>query len=212
MRTRAQVVLHHDSGVPEQAVSNTFYFDTDLDEAGTITQVRANIGNFYDSVNAPLLNSLGSYLSSEMSGVGTVKMYDLDDATPRVPFDTHDFTFSPGVSEPLPGQVALVLSFQAAKVSGLNQARRRGRIYLGPLDITATETSGGVARPTGGLVDTAIAALTRLKDDSGTNESNWSVYSETDDLLVPVLDGWVDNRFDTQRRRKAGITARNAWS
>lgn len=211
MDIRSQVRLHHDSGVAELDVTNTFHWQTSITEAASITAIRANLENFYSTTNEGFLGPLSEYFSSELSGVVGVTMYDLADPTPRVPIDEYEFTTAVPSGEPLPSQVALCLSFQGARISGTPQARRRGRVYLGPLDITATEVSGGEARPVSGLIDVALAAAERMLADSTTNNSHWAVYSPTNNDLVPVVGGWLDNRFDIQRRRAALVTQRNAW-
>lgn len=209
---RAQVALQHDSGLAEDAVVNTFHFDSTLTQTASIAQIRANIANFYSTTNAPFLGPVSSFLSSELSGSVTMRLYNLSDAEPRVPFDEHTFTIVPGTGTPMPSEVAYVLSFQGAKISGQPQARRRGRIFLGPMDSSAGAVLNGVARPATGMRDVVRAAAIRLKSDSNANSTFWSIFSPTDNAMVRVDNGWLDNAWDTQRRRGARPSLKTTWT
>lgn len=101
----------------------------------------------------------------------------------------------------------MVLSFQADKVSGLPQARRRGRVYFGPLG-GAAEASG---RPGTTLLSAVVAFGAALLSESNLADWTWVVYSTVNNGGAPVTNGWVDNSFDTQRRRGLEWTARTTF-
>jgi hypothetical protein len=123
----------------------------------------------------------------------------------------------------LPNEVALCLSYQAVAISGESQARRRGRIFFGPLCNTANTLSAtGECRPSAALVTALCGAATLLATPAATAAGDlvhWAVYSPTTDLTETIDDafqdvdnGWVDNSFDTQRRRGRDATARTTWT
>lgn len=141
-----------------------------------------------------------------------IKYYDLEQLVPpNYPLSTKTFnlTSNPGV-DGMPSEVALCLSFQGQRAPGFPQSRRRGRIYFGP--IVSTASAGG--RPTSAII-TALAGAghslsVALQAVSG-NSTRLAVWSSANADAVEVTDGWVDNAFDTQRRRGIERTARTTW-
>lgn len=102
----------------------------------------------------------------------------------------------------------MVTSFQGARTSGSVQARRRGRIYIGPLK-TTTSTNG---RPNSTAITTLATASSALGIDlNAVADTTWCVWSPTSGTAVPITDGWVDNAFDTQRRRGWDPTSRTTY-
>jgi hypothetical protein len=216
---RATVTLQHDSGLPEDVSTNTFYFSTaatppDITDVDAITEA---LEDFYCVTPAGGAAALYTYFSAETAQNGhTVTVYDMDDPEPRAPIDTHTFNLPANpTGDPLPGEVALCLSFQAATQSGQPQARRRGRVYIGRLD-TQSMSSG---RPDTALQQDVALAGQALLDLSDT-EADWSwvVYSPTlaaagDPTPYNVVtNGWCDNAYDTQRRRGLLPTSRTTFS
>ena len=190
------------TALPEDVVVNAWSFTTATAKDGTQAgAVESALDTFYETV--------GPFMSNQITGAARIKWYDRADAKPRVPWRDTAITF-PVAASSLPLEVALVLSFQAAPVSGSPAARRRGRLYIGPLGQNALSNTTG--RPTTGLIDamaTAAAAL-RLASDA-TADWSWAVWSGVDSAAREVFRGWVDNDFDTQRRRGQQATARTAW-
>jgi hypothetical protein len=119
----------------------------------------------------------------------------------------------------LPLEVALCLSYRAAAVTGVPQARLRGRIYVGPLTAGAITELTGTHRPT--PASTFVTALRNaaglLLASSGTGiDGAWSLLSRKQATTggTPfnhIVGGWVDNEWDTQRRRGADPTTRSTW-
>jgi hypothetical protein len=61
---------------------------------------------------------------------------------------------------------------------------------------------------------TAGAALLLTTDGVSlpvTNASLWGVHSRKNNNINAVTNGWIDNEFDTQRRRRILATARTLW-
>ena len=129
-----------------------------------------------------------------------IKSYDRSDPLPRAPVLIGAFSFSsaPTVA-PLPPEVSLCGSFQAVAASGIPQSRRRGRIFLGPLN---TGTLASTGRPAVGSVAILRNALEALRVASAAAATwEWSVFSTKNLVNYSIANGWVDDEFDTQRRR-----------
>lgn len=197
---RFQVVIPATSNVVADACVNRWHFD--LTGGGDpIGSVGAALISFY--------NAWAAYRASLMTWEGTrLKVYDLTQPEPRVPVsDTLLGLSSAKGTTTMPPEVSLCLSFQAETVSGLNQKRRRNRVYLGPTNEVANEPSG---RPATLMLTDLQAAAQALLNSSGTNPDwAWTVYSTfTPTSVVPVQNGWIDDEWDTQRRRGRKPTVR----
>jgi hypothetical protein len=112
------------------------------------------------------------------------------------------------------------LSFQGAQESGANMRRRRGRLYLPPMDTSSLSLVGGrvtVAAPT---VTTIVNAADAMLNMSSTLGLQWAVFSPTtlaetgsyDAAFEDVTNGWVDNEWDIQRRRGTVAQSRTLFS
>lgn len=189
---RCQVSLDTSSHQSEDRITNTWHFGAN----GTIdlADVVANVNLFY--------NTIDHLFSKDVMDSGhTLKFYDLAQAEPRVPVlvDTSLALVVDGVRDPAPRETAMCLSFKSFYQSGIPPARRRGRVYLGPFSnlIIGLNARPGDA-PLGAIRD-AGAAL--LYASSAANNWQWNIYSRVDHASWPVTAGWVDDEFDTQRRR-----------
>jgi hypothetical protein len=192
----------HDSGLAEDVVVNAWSFNTAATkDNGQGMAIVTALQDFYDS--------LVTFRSSLLNGFVTFKFYDRADATPRVPWLQE--TRNVGTSDSaLPPEVALVTSFKAAPVSGQPPARRRGRVFIGPLSQGALSNTTG--RPTEGVLNAlSLASFQLLQDSEATGDWSWTIWSPTDNAAREVFEGWVDNEFDTQRRRGIRATNRGAW-
>lgn len=209
---RVQVSLDRDSGLPEDVVQNVFHILTPVPIAGPISEdVFDVIQLFYEQID--------TYLAKTLSGAIHYKSYNLDDPTPRAPVASRDDTITPGTVDPLPAELAACLSYRADYESGEPNARRRGRIYVGPLG-----SNSATASPTGDvwLASTFVTLLAQagadLRDAINSIPSSWCVYSPTTDAteslgnsFFDVVTGWVDNAYDVQRRRGSDATTREIW-
>lgn len=223
---RAQVTVPHDSGIPRDAIVNTYAFrvegsgDRDLIAA----DIDSRLTQFYDSFAAGL--------SSQYTwAAATVKVIDMTDELPRFPFYEATLT----ITEPAttqydwPAEVAVCLSFQGERTSGVNMRRRRGRVYLGPFQVG----TGDMQMVPSGLISPLVTAADDylLTPTAPLGLSEWAIYSrythfgvpvgtkldpdvheEIPDALpasfVPVERCWIDNAWDIQRRRGPAATSR----
>jgi len=218
MQALAQVILKSVSGLSEDIYVNTFAFSdgaTSFLTNAAATEIVTNLTSFYNTTHAPGLAPIAADISSNVSRTAndsTIKIYDFLDPSPRVPYGTSTFTLGAAASGAgLPSEVALCLSFQGAKISGQDQARRRGRVYIGPLGSTKTTSVSGDLRPNNALINELVGAGTFLSTVTFTSGLEWCVYSRTGNQFVPVTSGWVDDAFDTQRRRGKRATFRTTF-
>lgn len=195
--------LWMDSGLPEDYAVNTWHLTTpDGSELAGAVAFQSALTTFFTSID--------NYLSAELEGTVAFKAYDMSDPTPRVPILIDGAALTPSTSR-LPSEVALCMSFQSSRVSGTSQARRRGRVYIGPLGSPAIDTATG--RPAGAFrTDLANAGSAMIAASDASTAYQWVVYSTVDDATHNVVTGWVDNAFDTQRRRGVAPTIRTTFS
>jgi len=206
---RAVVRQHHDSALPEDDMINVWHFNTDVAGPSTSTD-HADVFNRLQT----FYQALDTYQSRLLGAQPTLTIYDLHDPEPRVPVYEANMTGMayPSTGNPLPSECAICLSFHGVQVSGSPAARRRGRVYLGPWNDAALDPTGKIAGALLTAIDGAATALLA----SGTTE--WAIYSRTDlpvvtdlDEGVTVVGGWIDNAWDTQRRRGEAPTSRTLF-
>jgi len=204
----SQVIIPRDTGMLEDRSMNCFswYWDdlgglADYTAVGNAIVTRLN--NFY--------GGLDEYMSAKNANPVTVKLYDRADLAPRVPRFQGDLPTLTYSATSLPSELCAVISFEATPISGGNQARRRGRVFIGPLATTTADSLG-----TDVYLSASFQAELRLRAANlrGANGSGllWYVYSAADNLNRPVERGWVDNAFDIQRRRGPKASARTTWN
>lgn len=220
---RCTATFPHSTGLPEDAVVNTWAFSA---PDGSGRDVVAGLwttalNNFYGTIK----NNLSSAYAWNS---GTYEYIDMADGKPRVPFQTDSAALGSLSTSgyDLGPEFAICLSFRGSRGSGLNAKRRRGRVFLGPLQIGAVDQPG-IAQNT---VDAIAAAGNTLKATAGLT---WSIYSpythhdvpvgdnirdypnevpaKLDDAFVPVDAVWVDNAWDVQRRRGTKATYRKTY-
>lgn len=209
---RLQVQIPRDNGLPEDIVTNTWYFMDDA--ASSVSAVEAqlladNLWGFYDDFQ--------SWFSTVVASPITISVYDMGDSEPRAPVLEDTYTFTPPSNGGLPAENAICLSFEATPISGVSQRNRRGRIYLGPLAeaTLSTSESGGDYR----IASAFLTAIDNFYTDMLTDmiADGWVhvIYSPTLHAAGPLASAvstaslrWVDNTFDHQRRRGAKPTSR----
>jgi len=207
---RATVILPHTTGLPQDVSTNTFHFltaasppaSTDLDA------LDAGLAAFYTAVGP----QIGTAVTRATNGCRR-EYYDLEDTPPRAPVRTTPFTLAAAAagSTNLPLECAAVVSFQGARASGLPQARRRGRVYIGPLRGTAADLTSAFP-PLSSTMITALQTAAVNLDGAMIGSTSWVVYSRTDDDAVLITNGWVDNAIDTQRRRETRASSRTTFT
>lgn len=210
-----QQVIPHRNLMPADAVVNTFHF-TGLDDTGDmISAIIGRLNAFWTDVPAGPSNALNTFMSGELNLPGTrIKVYDLSDPKPRAPIADESLGLSQGTpvnTQNLPSEVALCSSYRGPLESGQSPARRRGRIYIGPLNVGAAAGTGTtISRPSAAFRAT-VAAASRDLAEASTLGCAWAVWSGVNEGMTIIEYGWVDDAFDTQRRRGAAATTRSNW-
>lgn len=196
-----QITLFPTSNVIADAATNSWSTATGAGDFGVL---------FKDSVLV-LYQAIQSIFPSTVRQNNHVwKLYDRADPKPRAPKSQGTFNFtSLPVGNPAPPEVALCLSFQDTPLSGFPQSRRRGRVYLGPLDASIVDSAGRPASTTITTIRNAAEAL-RVASVSATTW-DWAVWSTVNGTASGVANGWLDDEFDTQRRRGRLPTVRTIF-
>lgn len=217
------VTLEHKSGQPRDRVVNSFTFSS----VGVIGDfgffdVNSALESFYNDTPSGTAGSIASLISGAMSRVikPIIRHYDitahLGGDPAGSPVAEYDFSANLDVNsggQPLPSEVALCLTAAADFGSDVEfapgsrpRARDRGRLYLGPLHAGVLDV-GAVNEPvpSPSAINILAGAGAALRDNANTT---WCVWSRAGAIVKPVVDVWVDNAFDTQRRRGERATAR----
>lgn len=236
---KAVVQLRALTGLAEDAVDNSFYFlydgANDPPSGAELTALTTRLVNFYNATNAPSTDDLASQIGEQMTRASNgCAIYYYQSATISVPanwgtpIDVRSWTLSNAVAgNTLPSEVALVASYHAdltdVPETQTNPSpppavirpasRLRGRLFIGPLmagsgteDATTHEFRPSSAYQL--VLSRAMQALEAANDSTW----NWAQASQTTGELTLVVGGYVDNSYDTQRRRGLAPTARTAWS
>ena len=201
---QVQIELASASNVAADSIVNTFAVKA-LDGSASFSALAGAFTTFYTSL-AP---ELGTVLAGS-ANAHHFRLYHLSEPEPRPPVYTSRFTRA-GTGTPLPSEVSICSSIAASAPAGQRPARRRGRVFLGPLNINTGEVVGGYLRPKAATMNNIANATETL--NAFLQGINWRlcVWSRADNTLFPVVRGWVNNEYDTQRRRGPEATARQIW-
>lgn len=237
---KAQVVMRALTGMAEDSVANTLYFlsgslaDPDMPNTAEINEVRDRLIDFYTDVQASG-SAIGSFIGEQItrdSNAHSIDFYWNEDDEPAAtwgsPIATRSWTLSavsPGT--PFPSEVATVLSFHGDLTDVPQTApnptpppatirpasRLRGRIYLGPLQNIAGAEDGTTHEIyiNTNWRDTLTQAASALLAANDTTWA-WCGATKAGEGTFDIVGGWVDNAFDTQRRRGQDATVRTLWS
>jgi hypothetical protein len=200
--------------MPGDVITNDWCFAWPLGAPVESDYVNAKnrLDTFYTNVYS--IGASGAMAPWVVGANASLKVYNIADPTPRAPVYESILPISgdAAASSYLPLEVAICLSFQADQISGVPQARRRGRVFLGGFGIVASPGDTDQFPQVDSIVTAAIASeATDLATGLLADGWVWSVFSRVNNSSAPVSNGWVDNEFDTQRRRGVLATARTLW-
>jgi hypothetical protein len=206
---RVMAIFHGPGDLGPDRIINTWHFIGTADYDASATFARRSVDRFY---NAPNNNhSIGEYLSPWVQRVGEMRSYNMDLPKDERSPTIETLTLGPASSGGLPEEVACCLSYHAIELP--TNARRRGRVFIGPLGNNAIDsaTSTTPARPIAAMLsDLAFAANRLLSEPEGGVP--WALRSVTPAQNFHLIGGgYIDNAFDTQRRRGPDTTARVLW-
>lgn len=213
---RIMAVFQGASLAPEDRFVNTFHFaDLISSYESVLEDLHSAVQDFYSSTSSGG-NTLGNHISAYVNRSYVTQAYNLADPPPRSP-DVSGNSLAPALETGLPEEVAVCLTLRGEPPV---TPRRRGRLYIGPLSRHAGVLEGGTtvthAHPAnssaGMLVQNMIASAGALVAASSLAGCPWSIRStRPSENFVPIVGGWVDNSFDTQRRRGPDSDDRDEW-
>lgn len=218
-----RTVMQPSSGLPEDVVINDWAFrrGAGAPSQAELATLMGIVGDFFRGVNLNLA-TVGTYISTAITRAAThqIQAYQIQAGPLGSPLHEIDWLgpTTEGSSAGLPREVCGVLSFHG-NLLGIQEeagatrprARRRGRVFIGPLTTQAiTQAGAPVLEPTftSALRTKAIA----MADAAAVEGWTWSVWSRANEELYEVVGGWTDNAPDTQRRRGQAPTLRNVYS
>lgn len=187
-KLRAQISAIPTSLLARDEITSTVYFDTD--ELGTEPD--------YGAIAADLRVGWATHTPQVAGFWGLrVKVYNMADPKPREPRAVSEGE-EPSSAAPGPLEVASCLSFYSER----NLPRRRGRVFVGPWPASVMDVRPGAS------VETALRGLAGMLANIGGANVDWCIFSPTSNAYFKVTDWWMDNAWDTQRRRGSDATAR----
>lgn len=214
-----------ESGLPQDTIVNDFAFKlAAAPTSGTYGDLCDAVSEFYRGTQANG-HEVGEYISNQVDRGATHELQAWTITAP--PMGSPDYTqdwlgpVTAATTDGLPTEVAGVLSFHADLTGVLEEsgatrprARRRGRVYIGPLVTTAVDVATPPYILNTGFLQTLRQAAIVLWDtiDAMGAGNAWCVWSRADSTLRPIVGGWTDNAPDTQRRRGFESTARTVWT
>jgi hypothetical protein len=157
------------------------------------------IGTAMDKLAADLMTAWTAYIQTGYrTSQRRVTIYNAQGNAPNYPISQVEANTGAATAATVNRDIAGVLSFYAA----FNRPRYRGRLYL-PLFITGSAISGPTMSTT---TRDKIGSLAGIL--AGIPDTTWAVYSRVDNVARNISNWWVDDSFDSQRRRGARATAR----
>lgn len=211
----AQVSIPYFTAIPKDVVTNTWHFQW----VGVGSPSTSDYNNLRDDLKAfyqPIYTTPNSMACYARPLLTTIKIYDLIDTVPRIPRYTSAMALTVTLdttTTTLAAETAVCLSYKATPLAGIPLASLRGRIYLGALGagVTGPGATNAFPSPTSvfrtALKNGAINLITAL----ATHNWIWVVYSRSRDQSHASINGFIDDAYDTQRRRGQGATTRTLW-
>jgi hypothetical protein len=215
---RAQSIFRGFSGLPEDRFVTTMHFRTPSGTAEALHFAEADekVRSFWLDPNPGSTNDPGSIASNlgpqVVRGPGAleVRCYHLGDPEPREPVITQHEVLGTASTSALPSEVAVCLSFAGER----SLPSTRGRIYVGPLAHSALqlETTSKRPRVAAHVMLQLVDAAQRIAGGTDSEPARWVVYSPTTNTSTLIRQAYVDDAFDTQRRRGEAPVNRTAWA
>ena len=192
------VILQGVSNLPKDRFINTLHF-SDSTPGNTWVGMADSLGPDLVDIYEGLGGSSLFYPAQTVSRPFEVRFYNPEDAEPRQPrIYTGEL---PGNSaNALPEEVACCLSYYTDR----NVPRKRGRLFIGPLSTSALVAG---AHPNPELTQLMFNFADSLSELGSVNV-DWQMVSKAANTRQRIEQTWIDNAFDTQRRRGPEPTSR----
>lgn len=216
-------VMTSSTGLPADAVTNDFAFRmSGAPTESDLEAVVAAVDGFYrDTQTAG--NAVGEFISNAINRAVThrIEVYKIQAGPLGSPIYETDWLGPPTslTSTGVPTEVAAVLSFHGDLSGVLEEsgstrprARRRGRVYIGPLNSAGPTGSTPPYLLGAGIQSVMRQAAVSMYDEADAAGWTWSVWSRANAELYPVVAGWTDDAPDTQRRRGPKATTRTVFT
>lgn len=226
--------------LPEDVFENVIHIGLEQGTwgGGHLTLMMEAFRDFYTQIPPLGSLSLGTRISEAVSRTAdacSIVAYDTDDLSGNSPMGSPigslNFTMpTAGAGSGLPEEVAVICSYHGdltnVPVTQANPApppatirpaqRRRGRLYLGPLQANAGQEASSQFRPVVQLRNELGYAFKDLCNtvkaiDPVTEQYYVGVWSKADEEVWEAVGGYVDDAWDTQRRRGLAPTIRNSF-
>lgn len=180
--------------------ANTFHVD--VTEPINLTAVEDAFEDFYNPSASPtgvLLGCTGNAFGGSIIGVQLTKIATQRVSTPGVPSERIvAINGGQNTEGGLPLDVAEVITW----MTDLAGRRYRGRTYLPPFNSNQlTDASGVTPRITNARITQVAAAAEALVGALQTAGAPLGVYSRVNSAIEPVTALYVNDEWDTQRRR-----------
>lgn len=224
--------------IPVETVQQTFNVAVDgvITNLTDIAAISELIEDFYTNIGTGQTIAVGTYLgesinrSANAASIDCYATVDLDGSTPMgSPVHSQTWTVpTASAGDPYPEEVAAVLSYHGdltdVPVEQANptpppatirpQQRRRGRLYIGPLQVAAGATGANQSRPVAAFRTNCTVGFRLLAQAITAYNPIYSlgVWSKADADVYPVVAGWMDDAWDTQRRRGVEPTTRTTFT
>lgn len=225
------------NAMPDETVENVFHvgFNVATPVGTDVDQCLAAVVGFYTSTPVGGTDAVGEYIGESVSRVANacqVLAYLTDDLSGNTafgsPIDSVTFTMPTALTgDPYPEEVAAVISYYGdltdVPVSEPNpspppatirpQQRRRGRTYVGPLQVAAGASGANQSRPkTAFRTDCTLSFKEMAVAIAGGTAGDLGIWSRADAEVWPAVAGWMDDAWDTQRRRGVAPTTRTTFT
>lgn len=200
---RLDYALEASTLIPRDRIQNTWWLfgAENLNNAQWETNV-AYFTNFY--------NSWSNIRSPELwANRGIVKVYDTDLPSPAEPVYEAMTSISRSATTALPLDCAAVVTFAAAPTPGVRLQSLRNRVYLGGLSAAVNGPDGRITSTFRNTIATAYNTLKGNLDTAGDVEH--MVYSKKMAIARAVDRAWMNDQWDTQRRRDRPTNVRTEF-
>ncbi len=216
---RAEVHLPFTTNLPKDVSINALHFgvEGDADNDSNWDDIRDLVAAFWNTTISGIAPS--AYLSSiiqRATDACYIKFYDAE-ADPQVLLGQRNFTAnSAAVAETnYPNEVAICLSLTCTPGGSVPVRRRRGRMYVGPVNVGVEGSRTVAGEEVPAVASTVRTTFATACENMATQDDfpfvSWGVWSTVNEALYVITGGFIDNDFDTQRRRQYPASARTTW-
>jgi len=212
------------TGLPKDRFVNIWHF---LEVSGSAPATVANtaftkIADFFVTPGGSGPAPVGNFLERTLDDTMTLVAYDFAAAKPRPEIAKATFVKGSAGSLGMPEEVAVCLSYYTDR----NLVSKRGRLYIGPLNIGALDgIANSPARPKASMLSAMQDGGTRLiaigpptatptfvtNTAGGAGFSSgtaWALYSPKLGTFAAIEHGWIDDEWDGQSRRRVEASSR----